>query len=177
MARNNDEVEGGIRRVWGIMLFPLCLFVALSLFSYEWRDISFLKQPVNYPPANLIGPIGAWLSFVMFMCFGVGAYMIPPWLLALGVILIFSKKSRVWPRVIWGFVMVLAVSWILELYSEGLVPTCRNLNIADTGGITGYMIMRSLLIRLLSPVGAGILVWYFRRALYWRSRCAPVFRC
>ncbi|MFC1498264.1 DNA translocase FtsK 4TM domain-containing protein [Verrucomicrobiota bacterium] len=159
MAKSNEETTPAFRWIGVCLLLPLCLFITLSLFSYDWQDIGMLQDPPNNPPANLIGPIGAWLSFILFTALGVGAYFVPVYCLLFGVILILGKEDRLWPRALWGIVMIIALAWIAELYEATWVQTCRNLNIDDAGGISGYLIIRSFLIKLLSPVGTGILIW------------------
>ena len=67
-----------------MILLVMVVFSALSLFSYSWTDISILKARASQPPDNLIGPVGAWMSFLLFMTFGVGAYLTPLWFLIVG---------------------------------------------------------------------------------------------
>ncbi len=62
----DKATERGLRCVGGIVLLALCLFLSLALSSYDWQDISLLHAPPINPPCNLIGPVGAWFSFVLF---------------------------------------------------------------------------------------------------------------
>lgn len=160
--------DAGWRRLWGIILVPLCLFLALGLFSYDWKDISLLQAPPNSPPANLIGPVGAWLSFGLFMLFGMGAYLAPLWCLVFGTVLFFDREERVWPRGIWLFVWILSVVALMELSagaakadpgSSWLLARCAALNITEAGGLFGRLLIRGVLVQALSPVGTGIVVW------------------
>ena len=149
----------GLRCVWGIfLLVVLCPIVGMGLFSYDWRDVSLLQVPTNDPPANLIGPVGAWLSFGLFMLFGVGAYLVPFWCLAFGTLLVFSREERVWPRALWSVTLVLAAVCIMDLHQEWWEPRCERLNIIDTGGMFSRAIMRNMLVKWLR-VGAGLLAW------------------
>jgi len=160
MAKTNTEPDTGLRLTWGIVLTTVCLFLALSLFSYDWKDIGLLKAPPNTPPNNLIGPVGAWLSFVLFTAFGVGAYLVPWLCLFLGGLLVFSRSERVWPRVVWCLVFMLSVICLLQLNSSSWALTCAKLNLLrDAGGVFGRVLMRNLLVKWLSPVGAGIVAW------------------
>ena len=159
MTRDQKETETGLCRTWGILLLVLCLFITLSLFSYDWEDINLLKAPHNDPPSNLIGPAGAWLSFALFVILGVGAYLIPVWCLVIGLILIFSKANRLWPKVVWGVILILTLTAILELREASWASTCRKLNISNAGGIFSQLITSGLLVRWFSPVGTGILAW------------------
>jgi len=160
--------DAGWRRLWGIILVPLCLFLALGLFSYDWKDISLLQAPPNSPPANLIGPVGAWLSFGLFMLFGLGAYLAPLWCLVFGVVLFFDREERVWPRGIWLFVWILSVVALMELSAgvakadpetSWLLSRCAALNITEAGGLFGRLLIRGVLVGALSPVGTGIVIW------------------
>jgi len=155
MAQSENNLLSSVRCFWGIILLVMCLFLALSLFSYEWRDISLLHTPPNSPPSNLIGPVGAWMSFFVFMAFGVGGYMVPLWCFLLGLILLISRQQRIWPRVLSSVLLLLSLVSLMELV-EGLGTTCRQLNIDDPAGIYGRILVRGVLIRWLSPVGTGI---------------------
>jgi S-DNA-T family DNA segregation ATPase FtsK/SpoIIIE len=135
----------------------LFLFIGLSVLSYDWKDISVLKVPST--ARNMIGPVGAWNTFVLMLLFGVGAYLVPLWSLVCGLILAFSSKKRVWPKLVWATVCLLSLILAIELSSDFWVTTCHKLNIADAGGLLGRAVAGGFLVRWLSPVGAGILIW------------------
>jgi len=159
MGDARREVDAGFRCAGGIVFLALGLFLALSVFSYDWGDISLLRMPPNDPPCNLIGPVGSWLSFILFTVVGMGAYLVPFLCVLLGVIFLLNREARVWPRVVWGVALLLAFVGLFELGAEWWTSACRKLNIVDTGGIFGRLVMRGLLIRWFSTVGAGIFVW------------------
>ena len=142
--------DAGWRRLWGIILVPLCLFLALGLFSYDWKDIGLLQAPPNSPPANLIGPVGAWLSFGFFMLFGVGAYLAPLWCLVFGVVLFFDREERVWPRGLWLFVLMLSLVAGMELQAgaPGSVT-------ANTGTFVTVRLIRSVTIVTSTVISLG----------------------
>ena len=156
--KNSKNVDFGLRRFLGIAVMVLTVLVALSVFSYDWRDVSLLKMPPNDPPGNLFGPFGAWLSFRLFMLFGVGGYLAPVWCIGLSLILLTDNSQRAWPRGLWLSGAMLCMSLIAELQPGNWINLCADLNIADPGGILGFVITTSLLARWLSPVGAGILI-------------------
>jgi S-DNA-T family DNA segregation ATPase FtsK/SpoIIIE len=160
MARSKKTAEPTTyRRLWGIAFLPICLFLGLSLVSYDWRDISILRQPPNMPPANLIGPVGAWISFGLLFVFGLGAFLIPVCALALAFMFLFSRGPRVWPKVLWGVAVVFFGAMVAELHAVAGAPLGERLALVDMGGIVGRITMRSGLIHWLSPVGAGIVAW------------------
>ena len=158
MASKQSTPDLGVRKVWGILLLSLCLFIALSVFSYDWKDISLLQVPPNTPPCNLIGPVGAWFSFCLLMTIGIGAFLVPAWCLVFGMILVLDREDRVWPRAVWLSVVTLALTALMELKESTWEALRVSLNIVDTGGIFGRLITRGLLIRWLSEVGSGILI-------------------
>ena len=139
----------------------ICLILALSLISYDWQDISRLKVPPNDPTGNLFGSVGAWLSYFLFTTLGVGAYLVPVVALVLSVFLIFNREETSWPRIAWCVVLILALVSLLQLNGAAWTATCTRLNILpDAGGVFGRIIMRDLLVRWLSPVGSGIIMWF-----------------
>jgi len=150
---------GTLRCTWGIILLPVCLFLALSLFSYDWQDISLLAVPPKDPPCNLIGPVGAWLSFTLFMALGVGAYLVPLFCLLLGLLLIINREERIWPRIVWCAILVLAIANLVELHGNRWSSLCRSLNVQDAGGIFSHVLTGGLLVKWFSSVGAGIVLW------------------
>lgn len=151
--------DAGLRFIWGVILLALCLFISLSVFSYDWRDITLLHVPPNSPPANLIGLVGAWLAFALFAVIGLGAYLVPLWCLAFGLVLVVSGERRTGSKVLWCTVLLLMAAALFELHLEWWRPTCNRLNIMDPGGIFGRVLVQGVFVRLLSRVGTGILVW------------------
>ena len=145
------------RLCWGMILIVLCILLVLSFYSYDWRDISILHVPPNKPPANLIGPVGAWTSFVLLMLLGIGAYFVPLWCMATGVLLLTSRQKNIWPRILASLMMMLALAFVFALIG-GLEDVTRQLNIDRPSGILGRLIMEGLLIKWLSNVGAGIVI-------------------
>lgn len=158
MTAASKETDRGLRCVGGIVLLALCLFLALGLFSYDWHDIGLLHVPPLDPPCNLIGPVGAWLSFLLFALLGVGAYLVPLCCFVFGLILIFEREQRVWPRAAWLGVILLSLVAVIEMNAPDWAATCRRLNLVDTGGVFSRTLVRGVLIRWLGPVGTGILV-------------------
>ncbi len=161
MAKSKAIQVSGWRVLVGLALLAVCLFVSLSLFSYDWRDVGRLHAPPNSPPTNLIGPAGAWLAHACLVVFGVGAYLLPPWFLALGLMFIVSRSERVWPEVVWSLVLLFALVSVAELRASTWAGMCGSdgLNILPyTTGVYGVAFTRGVLVRWLSPVGAAILL-------------------
>lgn len=159
MDKNTSANPQGIRLIWGFLLLMLCIFLVLSFYSYDWQDISHLKAPPAHPPSNLIGPVGAWLAYIFFYIAGVGAYLIPIWCLVFGILLIFDHREKLWPKLLWCLLFMLAMTCLFELNRDFWEPTILKLNIPDAGGFISRALTQGVLIKLLSKVGAGILLW------------------
>ncbi len=157
--KNSETTFSPTRRIWGVCIIIASLFLLLSLFSYDWEDLSILKTPANHPPINLIGPAGAWTGFLFFMLFGIGGYLAPFFAIGAACILILSRRPRVWPRMLWCNAAYIGLVLAIELRSDWWTDTCLRLNLADPGGVIGHLLTTSVLVRWLSPVGAGILIW------------------
>lgn len=153
--------EHSYRLIGGIVLLASCLFLAIALFSYNWRDISILHTPPNNPPYNLIGPLGAWLSYILYSLLGVGAYLTPIYCFIFGLILIFDREKCVWPRGTWLGSILLCFVAIIELNSLEWIETCSRLNIVFAGGLFGRLFISGLLIKFLGEVGTYILTISF----------------
>ena len=84
MARKpaEDTIEHrGLSDVLGIILLALAVLLAVSLFSFDRRDLPFNTSSPNHPPHNWIGPVGAYSAYSLFFVFGAGAYLVPVLLL------------------------------------------------------------------------------------------------
>jgi len=155
-AAENREYPSPWRMITGVFLMPLALLILLSLGSYDWQDIGILNNPPNNPPNNWIGAAGAWSAFALLTVAGAGAYLMPVWLVATGVRLALQRGS-IRSRSAWTAVCLMLFSALLDLH--GLVEIRASLNISDNGGLFGWLFTHGLLIRWLSPIGAGALLW------------------
>ncbi len=158
MADNRPRMANGVREAWSILLLALCTLLFLSLFSYEWGDISILRVPPNNPPYNFIGPAGAWVSFVLLMALGVGAFVLPLWFLVFGIGLIFRGFEHIRAKLLWAALFMAALSGLVELYPDMWTPLCRQLNIGAVGGVPAQLITGWMEARVLGRMGVTILL-------------------
>jgi S-DNA-T family DNA segregation ATPase FtsK/SpoIIIE len=148
----------GKREALSIVLLGVCAILFLSIVSYDWRDIGLLQMPPNSPPSNFIGPVGAWVSFVLFMTLGVGAYMVPLWFLGFGIVLIFRGVEHLRAKLVWAALFMLSLACLVDSQSEWFRSPMKALNIDGPGGIPAQLVMHALSVRLLGGLGAGILM-------------------
>ena len=158
MADTKPTNSGGKREALSIVLLAVCVIVFLSLVSYDWRDIPLLHEPPNTPPANFIGPGGAWVSFVLFEIFGLGAYLIPIWFLGFGIVLIFHGIEHIRAKLIWAVMMMITLACFLELHTDWFGPVMGALNMSAVGGVPAQFVARLISVQILGDVGANILV-------------------
>ncbi len=159
MAERKQSLETSGASAWAILLIAIAVILGLSLWSYDSRDISWLTDPPNDPPSNLIGPVGAWAAFLCLMTFGIGAFFLPPACVAAGVALLWlGKRERMSTRMACFWAGVVGTVALLELFEGELAPVCRKLNLDSTGGLVGRLLTKGVLIRLLSPVGGGLVL-------------------
>ncbi|HMP76515.1 MAG TPA: DNA translocase FtsK [Kiritimatiellia bacterium] len=158
MAVKKEIARSGWLEVSGILLLTLSVLSLLALFSHDPGDISVLQSPPNDPPANFIGPMGAWFAFLVFMGFGIAGYLVPLTLAYTGLVCLFKRQGRIWTKIAWGVVTLLAMSALLELNAGGWAAWRRDLNAGSSGGLMGELLTARTLVHLWGPIGTGILM-------------------
>ena len=158
MAVKKEIARTGWQEIGGIILLAVCVLSVLSLFSYEAGDIAVLHSPPNDPPHNFIGPVGAWFSFLSFMGLGVGGYILPALFSYLGLICLFKREGRLWPKFMWSLLLLLAAAALLQLNAPLWEGVRDRLNVGSAGGLLGDLTADRFLVPLLGTVGVGILM-------------------
>ena len=136
-------------------LLAAALFLGISLFSYDPIDPpAHTVFPAPVTIHNLGGPVGAWLSHLLFTAFGFGAYVV-----LFGVVCwdlrLFSKHESTlhWSESLGLACLLLAGCVLLQswLNKLGTGP------IVGTGGYLGAL-ATLWMEKSLSPIGTGILL-------------------
>lgn len=155
-----DSERRAHRRLAGALLFPIALFPFLSLITYNWRDICWLNSPPLKPPANLIGLVGAWSTFVGYSIFGLAMWLVPLLVLLFSGLLLSGKVTRIGRRAAWTFLFLAALCCLIQVGSATLFDgVLERLNLKpNAGGALGYGLMTCLLARWFSPFGGGLLM-------------------
>ncbi len=158
VTETKTKMRTGVREVWGIALLAVFALLLLSLVSYDWRDISLLAAPPNSPPSNFIGPVGAWLSFLLFMIFGVAAYLLPVWFLGFGVVLFWHGVEHARGKLIWAALMMFSLCCLIDLRPLLITGMAATLNLSAPGGVPAQLFGNLLSVHLLGDLGALITV-------------------
>ena len=126
--------------IWGFLLLALSVFVFISLFSFDPRDISFYTSSPNHPSLNYAGWLGAHLAFGLYFSFGWAGYLIP----ALALVWSFSKFGGRAPQKLHvkliGIILVLAASSTF-LTLKGFVRAETKFRV---GGVVGFLFSNKL---------------------------------
>lgn len=158
MAVKKITARSGWLEVAGILLLTLSVLSLLAIFSFDPGDLPVFKAPPNDPPANFIGPVGAWCAFLLFMGLGVAGYLAPAAFVYMGVICLFKREGRIWTKMTWSLVALFAVAALLELNGAAWAERRALLNIGSAGGVIGDLLTFRSLVFLWGPIGTGILM-------------------
>jgi len=157
----HTENKKALRCFFGIVFLGLSIFSILSFISYDWQDILYLKTPPNNPTTNVIGPIGAWTTFLMFNIIGFASFLVPLWLVVFGIKMTFFSNRRVTTSFLWCLSFTFSVSCLLELNPEVWKDAVQYFNMDFAGGIIQYYLVQCFLVKYLSHVGSGILLFLY----------------
>ena len=144
------------------------ILLLLSLFSFDPKDLSFYSQPAQQPKANLVGPAGAYLGGILFLLFGLGAYLFPVVLITGGLLLFFAKEVRYSQKFLYLGILLVTGACLLQLAAPVFGPSLANplfsgaqgLDGAPSaagkmpGGYIGYFLNDKFLAPILGQVGA-----------------------
>lgn len=71
------RLQGSAREGVAIVLLAACVFLLLALFSFQPGDPGWSRSGPETDVANWMGPVGAWLSDVLYSMFGASALWWP----------------------------------------------------------------------------------------------------
>lgn len=150
-------------RLLGIVLIPLVIFPVLALVSYDCTDVPFIQTPPNETTRNLIGPVGASLTWVGYFLFGLASWLLPVWMLVFGILFAAGKTQRLPRRLVCaGLILLSACGLVQELGAKGrILETVANAQTplglgGNAGGILGHFIMDLMLDRALGRIGGPL---------------------
>jgi S-DNA-T family DNA segregation ATPase FtsK/SpoIIIE len=142
------------REIWAVVLVGAALLLLLSLLSYDPFDVGNAAADGRAPIHNFIGPVGAWIGYLTFSTWGLGAYVLMVVLGAVGLMLLLGREVPWRGKVGAGLLLLLASAVLLHLF--GLEGARRALNLPSAGGFVG-MFLGDLVARLLGRAGTWII--------------------
>jgi len=134
----------------GVVWLFGAVFTTLALISYYPQDPSWNTATADVPAHNLVGSVGAHFSDFAFQAFGVSAFAVPLFLVALAWNWIRSAKIEAQGAKIFGAILF----WLSASAMFGLGPDWRLFeeSIAP-GGLVG-MLLAEVLVRRLNLIGS-----------------------
>jgi S-DNA-T family DNA segregation ATPase FtsK/SpoIIIE len=153
MGKTSKPSHG--REIWAVVLVGLALLLLLSLISYDPFDVGNRAGNSARAVSNFIGPVGAWLAFVVFQSFGVGAYFLMVTLAVIGTALL-MRQDLPWRGKVGAGVLLLVASCCL-LHVAGLERLVKSLNLPDSAGGFLGLFVGGFFQRLLGRPGTVII--------------------
>ncbi|MFH0827736.1 MAG: DNA translocase FtsK [Candidatus Omnitrophota bacterium] len=100
----------------GVFVTAIGLIVLASLLSFDRNDLSFYTSSPNAPPHNWISTFGAYLAGLLLYLFGWASFLLPIFILWMGVKLFLSEPPDIrWPRLAGIILFLLSVGSLLGL--------------------------------------------------------------
>ena len=147
-----------------VILVAAGLIIITSLISFSPFDLPFYTSHPNIPPKNFIRTFGAYLAGVLLFLFGWSSYLMPLFILFLGVKLFRQQVPDLrMPRIIGMFVLLLSVSSLIGMlgFKNEMIGFSRagffgsliaSFITAYFGRLGGYIIFTTLIILSLALV-------------------------
>ena len=157
----NESPRTGRRQIVGIVLLGVTVMLLFSLFSYNPWDVAKLQSPPG-PVTNIIGLVGAWVSYLAFVTLGIAAYILPALTGAQGVLCMYGEEIRPGMKVShklgWMALLLLCATCAMELMHVPMNALAEKLNIPFAGGAFGYLVGTMILMKLLGEIGTTIVL-------------------
>lgn len=141
------------RDIFAIIFLAAGIFISLCLFSYSPTDPAINSASNISEPKNFCGVVGAYLSDILFIVFGIGAYMACAVLFLMSLLQFLGREIRMRVRELLYYCGIVAFSaTLLQLRFETVTIHGHAI---DGGGIIGELIGQTL-ASLLNRPGAYI---------------------
>ncbi|MBF0497239.1 MAG: DNA translocase FtsK 4TM domain-containing protein, partial [Deltaproteobacteria bacterium] len=140
MSQNETQKEL-FPEVMGLFLLGLTVFTAVSLATFHPNDPSlFSSQSPAATVHNLLGSVGASLSWGLLSLIGLGAFWLPVVLLLLSIRFFFNRRlTRPLASSVALMLMVLSTAGIMALFGKDIIIFGQKL---ISGGVVGEGISR-----------------------------------
>ncbi|MBI5686357.1 MAG: DNA translocase FtsK [Verrucomicrobia bacterium] len=139
-----------------ILLLGVSVVLFLSFVSFVPEDISWVKAPPNSPAHNFVGPLGAWVAYLLALPFGNSVWLLFALALGFGIAFLFAGEQMGWRQAYWTALMLLSGCGLvdrLQLASDSTLAQCGY----GAGGFLGQFIAGTLL-GPVAPAGPYIIL-------------------
>jgi S-DNA-T family DNA segregation ATPase FtsK/SpoIIIE len=157
--KNKPAIKHRYAEAWGLVLFGAAIFVGLSLVGYNPRRNPLLTTEYGTVGGGYTGVIGTVTAYSLYLVLGVGAFVLPLWLFALGVAFIIRKPpTAIALKVGYVLILTLSVSCMAELQQsldwDRYLPSLRGM---PYGGALGERLGTHVLKSYLGVGGATVI--------------------
>ena len=152
---NSPYTKSILKSFLGFTLLGLCLYIFITLISYNSSDPGFSSFSSSNDIENLGGPFGAWISDVLFVLFGIGAYIVLALLVSVSIEAIFvpakySSKAKSFFRFFGSLITILCACSLFEFYLDG--DAYPELSAGGYIGNTVFIFLSGIFGQLLSLI-------------------------
>lgn len=146
-----------IDEVTGVLLFFGGVLLLLALGSFDPRDVPSwafgTHSPINTPPLNFVGRVGAVIANLCYFLFGGASYFGAVTLVGMGISQ-FLHQPNLGIRCGWAFVFVLSWSTLLDIQKLILLDWKAKFGIEGPGGWFGHHLNLVLGRNVLGGLGS-----------------------
>ena len=115
MRKKRKKDRKMVREILGLILIALSVFLIISIFNYHIGDPAPFE--FGWEPDNMGGLIGAWLSAFLLKTLGLGAFIIPIFLIIFSVHLFKKGGIKGLPvRLLYGLFIFLSLVILLDIF-------------------------------------------------------------
>lgn len=143
-------------RWWGILLFVLGLFLFLSLYSFNVREIGWSalnSLAIEHPSeitTNYLGVVGLYIAGLLFWLLGLGAWVLVFFLYWMGLYRI-VRNGELPNRILYWAIVGILTSCVFFAAQTSFWNDWREYNeLRSVGGIIGYLLCTISLQKFLS---------------------------
>ena len=156
------KVHINLDEIWGIGLVAASIFLVLALISYRPNDINYYLSPPNSPSQNLMGPIGAWIGFILYFLFGLTAFFLPLTTLFWGIFRLRKLPLKKRPDIYifaWCLATISLCGLLAIIEILGYKPfLVTHWKLAGSGGLVGIVIGEHFLIKYFGITGSILIL-------------------
>ena len=147
--------------VIGVLLFFGGVLLLLALCSFDPKDVPSwafgTHSPVNNPPLNFVGRVGAIVANIFYFLFGAASYFAAVVLLGLGIAKFLHRDFHLGIRSGWAFVFVLSWSTLLDLQKLLFLDWKAKFGLEGPGGWFGHRLDLVLGRNVLGGLGSFLI--------------------
>jgi len=121
-----EKILSSFKYAYAFLLFSISVISALSLFSFNINDNSFLTNTSGISQ-NLLGDFGSYYASFIFYTFGILGYMIIIFFLIYSVLVTINKSPKyIFIRLLLFFISLMILIWTKRKSSTQIISSGKN---------------------------------------------------